>query len=132
MAESAKTMKPYDALMALRNQVLKLPYDLPGGTRVWVWGLSHLQAKQWYADQRGEQAEGGGPDPYGDARMIVRSVRDDAGKPVFTEADLTRIVELPEVIVQNLVRLCMKVNGIGRVETQEIRKNFEKALGADS
>lgn len=135
MTQETKTTTPpkpatRDSLMRLRNTAPREPFDVPGIGRVWVHGLKHLEAKQWH--QANQDLAKDGPDSYVDARMLIKSVRDDAGKPIFKDGDEMLIVEWPEYIVQQLIGLCMRLNGFGKESDEELRKNFEKILASGS
>ncbi|MDX9780774.1 MAG: hypothetical protein RBT66_07030 [bacterium] len=112
-----------DELMKLRTGTVKKPYDVPGIGTVYVHGLKHIEAKQWRSAQTAD-------DVYGDAKMLIRSVRDAEGQPIFKTGDETLIVEWPEWIVQDLLGLCMEVNGIR--DDPELRKNFAATLASGS
>jgi hypothetical protein len=116
-------------LLALRHAVPVEPYDLPNRRRVWVHGLKHIEAKQWRAQANRDAKElDGEPDPYGDAKMLIRSVRDAAGKAIFKAGDETLVVELGEIIVQDLLSLCLQVNGLSAEADEGIRKNFARTV----
>jgi hypothetical protein len=119
-----------ESLLRLRNTAPKEPYDVPGIGRVWVHGLKHIEAKQWH--QAEKESAGAGPDLYSDARMLVKSLRDEAGQPLFKSGDETLIVEWPEFVVQNLLTLCLKVNGLSKEVDEGLLKNFEKILTSGS
>jgi hypothetical protein len=119
-----------ESLLRLRNMTPREPYEVPGLGRVWVYGDRHLDARLWLEASRKESPDG--PDHYSDARAIVRSVRDEAGKPLFKAGDEMLIVEWPELVVQDLIKLYCKVNGLGPVADETIRKNFGTILTSGS
>ena len=119
-----------ESLMRLRHTTPREAFDVPGLGRVWVYGLKHLEAKAWHEANR-KLAEDG-PDPYSDARMLIKSVRDEAGVPLFKEGDELLLVEWPEYIVQKILSLCMQVNGLSKEADEGLRKNFEKILTSSS
>jgi len=113
-----------ESLMKLRNTAPKMPYDIPGVGRVWVVGLKHIEAKQWHAEMRASSQDPNAPDLYADARLVMRCVRDESGQTLFQSGDEMRIVEFPDAVMQDLLRLCARVNGIGMAADEEIRKNL--------
>ena len=118
-------------LLSLRNQPPKEPFEFPGRGTVVVHGLSNLETSQWRAgcDQ---DDKGRINDEYADAKLIVRCVHDAEGKRIFTAEHITRIVDLPELILSPLVAKCMKVCGIGKEADEEILKNYGKTVTGSS
>jgi hypothetical protein len=70
-------------------------------------------------------------DPYDDAKVIARCVRDDEGKQIFSEKHLPRIAAMGNDVVLALVNECLAINGMGKAGREAIEKN-SKALGSDS
>jgi hypothetical protein len=77
-------------------------------------------------DDNGDMA-----DPYDDAKVIQRCVRDNDGKTIFEMKDLPRLATIGNDIMLGLVAECLAINGIGTGGRAEIEKNL-KALGSDS
>ena len=117
-----------DAILSLRNNPPREPYTIPGVGIVQVYGLSNLEARQW--NEGCERTDGRITDPYADAKMIVRCVRNDKGERIFTDKHVTQIVELPELVVKGLIGKCMKLCGIGPEADAEILKNFAAAVAS--
>ena len=95
--------------------------------------MHRLQAHEARAlfDSMHRDDDGKIDDPYDDAKVIARCVRDNEGKSIFKETDLPRIAAMGNDIVVNLVADCLTINGMGVGGREAIVKNLE-ALGNDS
>ena len=123
--DQAAEPKPVTAedILSLRNQPPTEPCEIPGRGTVFVHGLSNLEAQQWRAECEKDE-NGRITDQYADAKLIVRCVRDDQAQRLFGSEHITRLVELPELIVKVLVEKAMKLCGLGPDADAEILKNY--------
>jgi len=117
-----RTMTAED-LLSLRNRPPTELFEIPGIGTVTVHGLSNLEAHQWRQSCSKDDA-GRISDDYADAKLIVRCLRDDQGQRILTDKHVTQIVELPELIVNRLVAICMKLCGNGDEAEETILKNY--------
>jgi hypothetical protein len=116
-----------DDFMVYRNARPKEPFMLPSGKQGWVWGLTPTEKRAWY-DSCVKVREPDGDeridDAFADVKLIIRSVRDEAGTLLFKDIDLMRMIEWPPIILAPLTALCMKVSAVGGKADPEILKNF--------
>lgn len=117
-----------DDLMRLRHAVPKEPFVIPGIGRVWLWGLKHIEAKQWRAERDETRGSNGASDLYADAKILIRSIRDAAGKPLLTPGDELRVVEWGELVVTQMIGICLRLNGLSADSEEYLRKNFGAIL----
>jgi len=122
--QTPKTVTAED-LLSLRNQAPIEPFEIPSLGTVYVHGLSNVEARQWN-QSCAKNDQGTIDDDYADAKLIVRCVRDANGRRIFEERHVTQIVELPELIVTQLVGTCMKLCGLGKDAEATILKNYPK------
>jgi hypothetical protein len=133
--EAAPPEATASTVLAFRNRPPVEHHDMPDGRRVFIHGLSDYEVHQWLADCGKKKEEDGGEridDPTADAKLLIRAVRDGKGKPLFTDADITRLIELPNFVKAPLIRKAMKVSAIGGAADAEILKNYAATLAAGS
>lgn len=122
-------------ILALRHKVPIEPYDIPGVGRIWLYGLTDWEASQWL-DSCKHVAAGEGreriDDPTANAKLLVLCVRSRTGSPLFTAANITQLIELPNVIKSDLIDRCTRLSGLGGKADAEILKNFATTLTAGS
>lgn len=120
-----------DTILALRRRVPVEQHDMPDGRRVWVHGLTDHEVQQWYADcgkKRDEEGREKLDDPFSDAKLLVRCLRNARGERLFTDAHLPQLIELPNFVKAPLVTLAMKLSAIGGRADEEILKNYAATL----
>jgi len=140
MAEEIKVPQPPpDAtaatVMAFRNRPPIQSHDMPDGRRVYVYGLSDYEVQQWLKEcgkKRDEEGRERIEDVTADAKLLVRTVRDANGKPLFTDEDLTRLIELPNFVKSPLIDLATRLSAIGGKADEEILKNYAVTLASGS
>jgi len=71
-------------------------------------------------------------DPYDDAKLIAKCVRDSDGNQIFCESDLPRIVTMGTDVVTDLVDKCLAINGMNAAGREAIAKNSITTPGSDS
>jgi hypothetical protein len=124
-----------ESTMRLRRQRPREKFALPDGTFLWVCGLFPMEWEDWRnacikrKDRDGVERM---DDPLADAKLIVRCVRDSAGKCVYGERDLTLIIEWPQLVTVPLVSLCLKLNAFNGSADEGILKNFGMTLAGGS
>ncbi len=121
--------------MIFRNKRPREPILLPNGKRAWAVGLLPLEKHEWYNSCTKVVGNDGVEriqDPWADAKLVVRSIRNSAGVLLFTDADLTKVIEWPPVLLSPIVDKCLKVSAIGGAVDGEILKNFVATLTAGS
>ena len=120
-----------ESVLALRRRVPIETYDLPGAGQVYVHGLTDVEVQEWYNSCRKATSDDGKEridDSFGDAKLMMRCLRNVEGKRLFTEEHLPQLIELHNLIKSPLVSLCMKLCAIGGKADAEILKNFERTL----
>jgi len=124
-----------DDFMAYRHARPREPIMLPNGSRAWAVGLTALEKDEWYhsckktADERGIERI---TDPFSDAKLVVRSVRNSKGALLFGDTDLPRILEWPPVLLAPIVDKCIRVSAIGGRADEAILKNLAASLNLGS
>ena len=76
--------------------------------------------------------EGKMDDPYDDAKVIARCVRDNEGKQIFKESDLPRIQAFGNDVFLGLTEACLVINGMSVAGREAIAKNLGPTQGSDS
>jgi hypothetical protein len=71
-------------------------------------------------------------DPYDDAKVIVKCVRDEEGNQIFDDTQLPRIVTMGNDVVTSLVNECLTINGLTQAGREDIAKNSETLGGSSS
>lgn len=66
------------------------------------------------------------------ARIVVLCCCDADGKPLFTEADVAAISELPSNVLDPIVEAASRINGVGSEAREEHRKNSVGDPASDS
>jgi len=105
-----------DSIFAVGCDVKHELFDIPGAGRVWIHRISNLDAKQWSKSIEED-------DDYADAKLIQRCVHNSKGEKVFKIYQIPKIVTMGQDIVSGLIRLCLKINGMGDIGTAAIVKN---------
>lgn len=119
---------------AVGCQVKKEPFDLPKGDKVvryWIHSLKDIEYQQLDAEMERDE-NGKNIDFYSNARFIQRCVFNAKGEHVFTLNQLTKLAETRNHIMQELIRKCFEVNGIGSRATEQIVKNSGKTRTSGS
>lgn len=120
-----------ESILAFRNRPPIEHHDLPDGRRVYVYGLTDLEVQEWYADcgkTKDDEGREKVDDRFGDAKLLIRCIRDAEGRRLFTTAHLTQLVELPNFVKAPLVNKAMKLSAIGGKADAEILKNYARTL----
>jgi len=71
-------------------------------------------------------------DLYNNARFIQRCVRDENNQPVFKLTDITRLAAQRMDLYYALLKVCNRVNGLGKEGEETIVKNLKKTVTSDS
>lgn len=58
------------------------------------------------------------------ARVLVRCLTDEAGKPLFTADDIEALSSKSAKALDRLYTVAKRLNGIGKDEQEELRKNL--------
>ncbi|MGO4154341.1 hypothetical protein [Cupriavidus sp. YAF13] len=66
------------------------------------------------------------------ARVLVAAVVDEAGQPMFTEADVEALRDKSQPVLDRLVAVSMRLNGLGSQAVEEAKKNSDAAPSSDS
>lgn len=66
------------------------------------------------------------------ANLLVATVVDDAGNPVFTVADVDALQKKNAAVTGRIADVAMKLNGLGASATEDAAKNSEAAPSGDS
>ena len=140
MAEEIKVPKPppnatADSVLAFCNRPPIEHHDMPDGCRVYVHGLSDYEVQQWLKEcgkKRDEEGRERIEDVTADAKLLVRTVRDERGRPLFTDEKLTKLIELPNFVKSPLIDLATKLSAIGGKADEEILKNYAVTLASGS
>lgn len=117
--------------MALdRSQILSKKVNLPRQEiqipewegSVWVRSLTVGERDQIDSEFNAARSKGRTPDNLR-ARMIIKGCCDEAGQPLFTEADLQEINKLPATTLEKIFDSILKINRIGAGAVEESEKN---------
>ncbi|MEN6424013.1 MAG: hypothetical protein ABFE13_01520 [Phycisphaerales bacterium] len=129
--ESSPQTATAESILAFRNRPPIEHHDLPDCRRVYVYGLTDLEVQEWYADcgkTKDDEGREKVDDRFGDAKLLIRCIRDAEGKRLFTTAHLPQLVELPNFVKAPLVNKAMKLSAIGGKADAEILKNYARTL----
>lgn len=106
---------------------------LPGIGRVVVHGLTDLQVGQWLDScDRDPDNKDRIKDPYQNAKLIQRTVRNTAGQMLFAPNDVTRIVQIPNAIKQVLIEAAHRLCGLNDEVDEGVLKNCVRTPGSGS
>lgn len=89
---------------------------------VWVRSLTVGERDQIDSEFNAARNKGKTPDNLR-ARMIIKGCCDEAGQPLFTDADLPEINKLPATILEKIFDSILKINRIGAGAVDEAEKN---------
>ena len=80
--------------------------------------------------------ESGAQNPMGlqqfTARLLIASVHDDEGTPVFTAADVPAIRQLPAAVVRRMYEVARRVSGFDSADVDTLVGNSERPTADDS
>ena len=120
-----------DAILKAAATPKRRPFEIEGAGKVWIHRLPACEARILFQSMTRDE-DGKIDDQYDDAKMIMRCVRDDEGKQIFTKDHLTRIPTMGNDIVLALVNACLEINGMTAASREEIAKNSDATPGSDS
>jgi len=105
-----------------KNELKKVRVPVPAmGGDVYVSEMSAERRDQWEQHLIGAKAKG--PKIInGRAMLIVFTVVDDKGNPLFAEADIPAIGKLGAQALDPIVEQAQKLNGLG-ADIDDIKKN---------
>jgi len=66
------------------------------------------------------------------ARLVVLCATDEAGKKLFQRTDAPRLGQLPGSVLKRLFDACARVNAYTETDMDELEKNSEETISADS
>jgi len=62
------------------------------------------------------------------AKLLVMVVRDSQGRPVFTDTDLGKVMEVPAAITEPILDTAWELSGMGPGEVEDMVKNSPSDL----
>ncbi|WP_205752947.1 hypothetical protein [Cupriavidus oxalaticus] len=80
----------------------------------------------------GRQGEGKVPYSQFSASVVVATVVDEAGQPLFDEADIEALRAKSQAAMDRVLAVSLRLNGIGQNATAEAEKNSGAAPSGDS
>ena len=123
--------------MSLKEKIIEAAQRQRGRTvAVTAWGIaatirvmSGTERDQWEA----ELYKSGKMDKEKfRARLLVRTIADEAGQRVFTEADLATLSDMDSVELDRLYTIASKTNGLSKEDVDALTKNSSSGQGEDS
>lgn len=132
-----------DIFFDVGSDVRREPFDFPYKgkiARFWVHSIGGLDFNQVQRESTEKDQLLRCPacgfvtpdDLYNNARFIQRCVRDDSGQPVFKLTDITRLVTTRMDLYYALLRVCNRVNGLGKEGEEAIEKNLKPTVTSGS
>lgn len=113
----------------------RLPEELPavGGRRIRLRSLTEAEQSAYEMEILTKKG-GVRRQRLGDAkrRLIVATVVDAQGKPLFSRADVDRLAEIDGQIVELIAKEAQKHIGIDELDVETLVKNSERIPSADS
>ena len=61
------------------------------------------------------------------AQLLLMTVHDQHGKPIFGQADMGRLCQIPAVIVEPILETARRLSGMAAEEIEDLVKNSETA-----
>jgi hypothetical protein len=61
------------------------------------------------------------------AKLLIMTVRNNQGRPLFTEADMGKISEIPAIVTEPILDTARRLSGMSAEEMDELAKNSPKA-----
>lgn len=61
------------------------------------------------------------------AKLLIMTVRDNQGRPLFTDADMGRINNIPAQIVDPIMDVARRLSGMAGTEVEDLVKNSQQA-----
>jgi len=100
------------------------PVDMPEwGGRIWVRALTAGEREAWESKYLGDGVSSGAtPVALIRASLAAFACCDEAGKPLFSEADVPALAAKSAAAVQRVWRVAARLNGLG-AERETIEKN---------
>lgn len=98
--------------------------DLPGGKKVWVRSIS-AREKTLYEQACNDKKKGGMASMR--ERLVILCACDENGNPLFQQADMARVGNLPVTTLEPIFDKAYEINGFKSKLIEEIRKNSESA-----
>lgn len=127
MSTEPKSCATAEDFFACYRQVPRRRHVLPGGKHVWLHGMTEYEWQHWLG-QCARDEEGLVSDPYGDAKLLAETIRDDQGQRLFDTAGVMKLAACGAKGLRPLKRIAMELNGAdGQTE-----KNSEATPGSDS
>lgn len=108
---------------AQRNKVPVERIVLKSIGAVHVHGLTGVQRVQWLENATKDDGTMD-PQKYLPA-MVAICVKNKAGKRLFDNDDILKIMELPSGVIVAITNVCSKLSGIGREADEAILRNFD-------
>lgn len=110
-----------------RDQILAaterptMPALLPGLGEVKVRGMTGRERDQW--ERRIVDSKGKMRMANFRSTLIVACTVDESGNPMFSEADIPALKNLPAATLEPIVNLAMKLSGISEADAEELGKD---------
>lgn len=57
------------------------------------------------------------------ASLVVRSIVDESGVRLFTDAEIDQVGSMPASVIDKLYEHCQRLSGLGMKDSEEIEKN---------
>ena len=110
----------------IESEVVKVP---EWNGEVLVYGLTLAEKDKWTDSIL---AEGITTVQGGTARLCAMSIRDENGKPTFTDKDITSLQAKSAKALDRVFLVAQRLSGIGQEEIDETVKNSGKTQKPDS
>lgn len=112
-----------EAILAARPAVLE-PFEVPewGGT-IYIKAMNAGEFTQWQVAARDLNAESGSVA----VSLLIATVTDDSGKPLFTADDMAALLAMPNTVVLRVYRAAAARNIVSEEDT---RKNSQTRSAA--
>ena len=120
-----------DDILKATTTVKRLAYEIEGAGKVWIHRLPACEARLLFNSMNRDE-EGKIDDPYDDAKVIMRCVRDENGRQIFQKEHLTKIPTMGNDVVLKLVNACLEINGMTASSREDMAKNSGTTSGSDS
>ena len=106
--------------------------DVPTIGRVKVHGLGLGEKEDWEKNSFKVNVEKNDLTiSNADAQLLILTVHDQHGRPMFAEADMGRLRVLPAVYAEPVIETARRLSGIGKQAVKDLVKNLQKDQGPE-
>jgi len=106
--------------------------DVPTIGRVKVHGLGLGEKEDWEKNSFKVNVEKSDLTiSNADAQLLILTVHDQHGRPMFAEADMGRLRVLPAVYAEPVIETARRLSGIGKQAVKDLVKNLQKDQGPE-